>query len=231
MRKRIQTTILALALAPLLGRCAGADAVNKVIPAPAVDTPAAEAGHSETAVLAGGCFWGLQGMFEHVKGVRRVVAGYAGGSRETAHYELVGRENTGHAESVEITFDPHQVSYGELLRLFFAVAHDPTELNYQGPDHGSSYRSEIFYATATQRRIAEAYVAQLTQAKVFDGPITTKIEAEKGFYPAEDYHQDFLIHHPSYPYIVINDLPKISALERVYPQLYTAAPAALPAAH
>ena len=224
MRNRMQTVVIGLALALALGRCAGADAVNKVIPAPAMDTPAAEARGSETAVLAGGCFWGLQGMFEHVEGVKRVVAGYSGGSKETAHYEMVGTERTGHAESVEITFDPKKVSYGQLLQLFFAVAHDPTELNYQGPDRGTSYRSEIFYKSATQQRVAEAYVAQLTQAKVFDGPIATRIEAEKGFYPAEDYHQDFLIHNPRYPYIVINDLPKIEALKRVYPQLYRPSP-------
>jgi peptide-methionine (S)-S-oxide reductase len=216
--------VIGLGLALVLGRCAGADAVNKVIPAPAVDTPAAEAKGSETAVLAGGCFWGLQGMFEHVEGVKRVVAGYSGGSKETAHYEMVGTERTGHAESVEITFDPKKVSYGQLLQLFFAVAHDPTELNYQGPDHGTSYRSEVFYQSATQQRVAEAYVAQLTQAKVFDGPIATRIEAEKGFFPAEDYHQDFLIHNPHYPYIMINDLPKIDALKRVYPALYRPTP-------
>jgi peptide-methionine (S)-S-oxide reductase len=224
MRNRIHTMIAALGLALLLGRCAGADAINKVIPAPAVDTPAAEVHGSETAVLAGGCFWGLQGMFEHVKGVKRVVAGYSGGSKDTARYEMVGTERTGHAESVEITFDPKMVSYGELLRLYFAIAHDPTELNYQGPDHGPSYRSEIFFKSPTQQRVAEAYVAQLTQAKVFDGAITTKIEPEKGFYPAEDYHQDFLIHNPRYPYIVVNDLPKIDALKRVYPEVYSPTP-------
>jgi peptide-methionine (S)-S-oxide reductase len=224
MRNQIQIMAGGLALALLLGRCAGADAINKVIPAPAVDTPAAEAGGSETAVLAGGCFWGLQGMFEHVKGVQRVVAGYSGGSKETAHYEMVGTESTGHAESVEITFDPKKISYGQLLRLFFAVAHDPTELNYQGPDHGPSYRSEIFYKSPTQQRIAQAYVAQLSQAKVFDGTITTRIEAEKGFYPAEGYHQDFLIHNPTYPYIVLNDMPKIEALKHVYPDLYRPTP-------
>ncbi len=224
MRNRTQITALALALAALAGGCAGADAIDKVIPAPAVDTPAAEAAGSETAVLAGGCFWGLQGMFEHVKGVTKVVAGYSGGSKETAHYEMVGTERTGHAESVQIVFDPKQVSYGQLLQLYFAVAHDPTELNRQGPDSGPSYRSEIFYESPTQRRIAEAYVAQLTQAKVFTGPIVTKIEPEKGFYPAEGYHQDFLIHNPTYPYIVRNDLPKIEALKRVYPQLYRPTP-------
>jgi peptide-methionine (S)-S-oxide reductase len=227
MRNRIQTLISALALVVLLGRCAGAEAVNKVIPAPAVDAPAAAAAGSETAVLAGGCFWGLQGMFEHVKGVKRVVAGYSGGSKETAHYEMVGTERTGHAESVEITFDPRQISYGELLRLFFSVAHDPTELNYQGPDHGPSYRSEIFFLTPMQQKVAEAYMTQLAQAKVFDAPIVTKVEAAKGFYPAEEYHQDFLIHNPTYPYIVINDMPKITALQRVYPQYYNPTAAAL----
>jgi peptide-methionine (S)-S-oxide reductase len=219
--------LFGLALAMVMGQCAGADAINKAIPAPAMDTPAAEAKGSDTAVLAGGCFWGLQGMFEHVKGVKKVVAGYSGGSRETAHYEMVGTERTGHAESVEITFDPKEVSYGQLLQLFFSVAHDPTELDYQGPDHGPSYRSEIFFKSPTQQRVAEAYMAQLKQAKVFDGAIVTRIEPEKGFYPAEDYHQDFLIHNPRYPYIVINDMPKIDALQKVYPQLYVAQPAAL----
>ncbi len=230
MRSRIPAIAitLVLALAALLGlqaaRQAGADAINKPIPPPALDTPAAEATGPQTAVLAGGCFWGLQGMFEHVKGVTRVVAGYSGGSKESAHYEMVGTERTGHAESVEITFDPKQVSYGQLLQLYFSVAHDPTEVDRQGPDTGPSYRSEIFYNSPTQRRIAEAYVAQLGKANVFDRAIATRIEQEKGFYPAEDYHQDFLIHNPHYPYIVINDLPKIDALKRVYPQLYRPAP-------
>jgi peptide-methionine (S)-S-oxide reductase len=231
MRNGILTTALSLALAVLAGRCAGADAINKVIPPPAVDTPAAATGGSESAVLAGGCFWGLQGMFEHVKGVTRVVAGYSGGSKATAHYEMVGTERTGHAESVEITFDPKQVSFGQLLQLYFSVAHDPTEVNRQGPDSGPSYRSEIFFKSPAQKQIAEAYVAQLSQAKVFDGPIATKIEPEQGFYPAEDYHQDFLIHNPSYPYIVRNDLPKIDALKRVYPQFYQAAPVTLTGGH
>jgi peptide-methionine (S)-S-oxide reductase len=227
MRSRIHTAAVALALAALAGRQAGADAINKAIPPPAVDTPAAGATATETAVLAGGCFWGLQGMFEHVKGVTRVVAGYSGGSKETAHYEMVGTERTGHAESVEITFDPKRVSYGQLLQLYFSIAHDPTELNRQGPDSGPSYRSEIFFNSPAQQRVAEAYVAQLTRSKVFDRPIATRIEPEKGFYPAEDYHQDFLIHNPNHPYIVINDLPKIDALKRVYPQLYRPAPVTL----
>ncbi len=204
-----------------------ADAINKVIPPPAMDTPAAEATGPQTAVLAGGCFWGLQGMFEHVQGVTKVVAGYAGGSKATAHYEMVGTETTGHAESVEITFDPKKISYGQLLRLYFAVAHDPTELNRQGPDSGTSYRSEIFFTTPTQERVARAYVDQLGKDKVFSGPIVTKIEPMKGFYEAEGYHQDFLIHNPTYPYIVVNDLPKITALKHVYPEMYRDTPVAL----
>ncbi|MGZ8830727.1 MAG: peptide-methionine (S)-S-oxide reductase MsrA, partial [Thermoanaerobaculia bacterium] len=200
---------------------ADADTVNREIPAAALDATAAEAkGGPEVAVLAGGCFWGLQGMFEHVKGVTKVVAGYSGGDAATAHYEMVGTETTGHAESVEITFDPKQISYGQLLRLFFSVAHDPTQLDRQGPDRGPSYRSEIFYASPAQERIARAYVAQLTKEKVFASPIVTKIEPLKAFYPAEEYHQDYLIHHPDQPYIVFNDLPKIDALRRVYPQMY-----------
>jgi len=156
--------------------------------------------------------------------VKKVVAGYSGGEKATAHYEMVGTETTGHAESVEITFDPKVVSYGQLLRLFFSVAHDPTQLDRQGPDSGPSYRSEIFFATPTQERVARAYVAQLTKAGVFASPIVTKIEPLKAFYPAEDYHQDYLIHHPTQPYIVYNDLPKIDALKRNYPKAYRATP-------
>ena len=207
-----------------IGCQAGAETLNRGIPAPAVDAPAAQAGSSEVAVLAGGCFWGLQGMFQHVKGVKNVVSGYAGGDKATAHYEMVGTETTGHAESVQITFDPKQISYGELLRLYFSVAHDPTQLNRQGPDSGPSYRSEIFFTTPAQEKIARAYVDQLTKAKVFSSPIVTKIEPLKGFYAAEDYHQDYLINHPSQPYIVFNDLPKIAALKKVYPQYYNEKP-------
>jgi peptide-methionine (S)-S-oxide reductase len=228
MRFELKKTFLAMALATLGVSCgANADAVNKAIPAPVIDTPAAEATGPQVAVLAGGCFWGLQGMFEHVKGVTRVVAGYSGGDKATAHYELVGTERTGHAESVQITFDPKQISYGQLLRLFFSVAHDPTELDRQGPDRGPSYRSEIFFASPSQERVARAYVQQLTKEKVFTSPIVTKIEPLKGFYAAEDYHQDYLIHNPHQPYIVYNDLPKIEALKQVYPQIYRAAPVAL----
>jgi peptide-methionine (S)-S-oxide reductase len=228
MNTKLKTTAATLALAACGWACrAGADAINKVIPAPAVDTPAAEATGLQTAVLAGGCFWGMQGMFEHVQGVTKVVAGYSGGSKETAHYEMVGTERTGHAESVEITFDPRKISYGQLLRLYFAVAHDPTELNRQGPDSGPSYRSEIFVANPGQERVAKAYVAQLNKAGVFSGPIVTKIEPLQGFYPAEGYHQDFLIHNPTYPYIVRNDLPKIDALKKIYPEVYRETPVAL----
>jgi len=222
---KIKMTAAALLLAACGFACrVGADAIDKAIPAPFLDTPAAEATGTQTAVLAGGCFWGLQGMFEHVQGVTKVVAGYSGGTRETAHYEIVGTERTGHAESVEITFDPKRISYGQLLRLYFSVAHDPTELNRQGPDSGPSYRSEIFFLSPTQERIARAYVAQLSQANIFRGPIVTKIEPMKGFYEAEGYHQDFLIHNPNHGYIVRNDLPKIAALKRVYPELYKETP-------
>jgi peptide-methionine (S)-S-oxide reductase len=229
---KIKTLAAVLALAACGWACqqAGADAANKLIPPPALDMPKAEATTGlQTAVLAGGCFWGLQGMFEHVQGVTKVVAGYSGGSRETAHYEMVGTERTGHAESVEITFDPKRISYGQLLRLYFAVAHDPTELDRQGPDSGPSYRSEIFFDSPAQERVARAYVAQLDKAKVFGKPIVTKIEHLKEFYPAEEYHQDFLVHNPTYPYIVVNDLPKIAALKRVYPELYREAPVTLSA--
>jgi peptide-methionine (S)-S-oxide reductase len=232
MRLQTKKTLMAVAVATFGLNCgASAGAVNKSIPSPAIDIPAAEATGSQVAVVAGGCFWGLQGMFEHVKGVTRVVAGYSGGEKATAHYEMVGTETTGHAESVEITFDPKQVSYGQLLRLFFSVAHDPTELNRQGPDSGPSYRSEIFFGSPSQEHIARAYVEQLTKAKVFGSPIVTKIEALKGFYPAEDYHQDYLIHNPHQPYIMFNDLPKIEALKRVYPELYRPTPVALMASH
>ena len=221
--------VLAITILGLSCRASG-DTINKEIPAPLVDTPAAEAKGREVAVLAGGCFWGLQGMFEHVKGVTKVVAGYSGGDKATAHYEMVGTETTGHAESVEITFDPKQISYGQLLRLFFSVAHDPTQLDRQGPDRGPSYRSEIFYASPTQERVARAYVAQLTKGKVFSSPIVTKVEALKAFYPAEDYHQDYLIRNPNQPYIMFNDLPKIEALKQVYPALYRPTPVALSSA-
>jgi peptide-methionine (S)-S-oxide reductase len=188
-------------------------------PEPAVDMPAAGSG-LQTMVVAGGCFWGVQGVFQHVKGVQQAVSGYAGGTTVNPSYEDVSSGETGHAESVKITFDPGKISYGELLRIFFTVALDPTELNYQGPDEGTQYRSEIFFSDAAQQKVAEAYIAQLTAAKVYGTPIVTRVDALKAFYPAEAYHQDFLTLHPSYPYIVINDLPKVANLKRLFPSAY-----------
>ena len=200
------------------------EAPVQLVPAPAVDEPAASATASETAVLSGGCFWGVQGVFQHVKGVSRAVSGYAGGVAETAQYETVSTGNTGHAESVQITYDPQQISYGQLLQVFFSVAHDPTQLNRQGPDSGSQYRSAIFPANAIQQRVADSYIAQLDKAGVFGRPIVTKTDPLKGFYPAEDYHQDFLALNPAYPYIAINDLPKVRNLKKLFPQRYREQP-------
>jgi peptide-methionine (S)-S-oxide reductase len=189
------------------------------IPAPAQDEPVTGA-HTETAVFAGGCFWGVQGVFEHVRGVRQAVAGYSGGAADTAQYETVSRGDTGHAESVRVTFDPAQVSYGRLLQIYFSVIQNPTELDYQGPDHGTQYRSALFPLDAAQRTVAQAYIAQLGEAKVFPAPIVTDIETFKGFYPAEGYHQNFLERHPDNPYIAYNDMPKITALKKLFPALY-----------
>jgi peptide-methionine (S)-S-oxide reductase len=178
-------------------------------------------------VLAGGCFWGQQGVFEHVKGVTKVVAGYSGGGRQTAQYDRVSDGDTGHAESVQITFDPRQVSFASLLRIYFSVAHDPTELNRQGPDGGTQYRSEIFAASPGQEEVAKAYIAQLDGAHIFAGPIATKVETLKGFYAAEDYHQDYLVRNPGVAYIKTNDLPKIAALKQVWPDFYQEKPVLL----
>ena len=196
-----------------------ADDSPVLAPVPAVDQPLAD-GAMQTAVLAGGCFWGVQGVFQHVKGVSQVLAGYAGGEKSTAVYEMVGTGATGHAESVQINFDPAQISYGQVLRIFFSVAHDPTELDRQGPDEGTQYRSAIFYADESQRRIATAYIAQLGQAGLFAGPVVTRVDPLKGFFAAEGYHQDFLILHPTYPYIVVNDLPKVANLQRLFPDAW-----------
>jgi peptide-methionine (S)-S-oxide reductase len=201
----------------------------RVVPPPTVDETA-PASSSEVAVLAGGCFWGVQGVFQHVDGVTAAVSGYAGGAADTAQYHIVSTGTTGHAESVKITFDPHRISYGRILQIYFSVAHDPTELNRQGPDTGTQYRSTIFAQTPEQSRIAEAYIAQLNQAKFFSAPIVTTIEPNKAFYPAEAYHQDYLTLHPSQPYIAINDLPKIEALQRLFPDRYRAAPVLVAAA-
>jgi peptide-methionine (S)-S-oxide reductase len=219
----MKNTFAAVAFAALVLSCsASAETLNKSIPAPAV--AAAETNGPQVAVLAGGCFWGLQGMFQHVDGVTQVDAGYSGGDKATAHYEMVGTETTGHAESVKITFDPKRITYGQLLRIYFSVAHDPTQLNRQDPDSGPSYRSEIFFTTPMQERVARAYVKQLNDAKVFASPIVTKIEPMKGFYAAEEYHQNYLIRHPDNPYIARFDMPKVAALKKVYPQCYRATP-------
>ncbi len=215
------TALLLGAGLPLLSVPSGAEEA-RAVPAPALDPPSSAS--SEVAVLAGGCFWGVQGVFQHVEGVRNAVSGYTGGEKETAEYELVSSGTTGHAESVQVTFDPHEISYGRILQIYFSVAHDPTQLNRQGPDFGPQYRSAIFPVTAEQAETAKAYIAQLDQAHVFGAAIVTRIEPDRIFYPAEAYHQEFLTRHPSYPYIVINDLPKIAALKRLFPDRYRAEP-------
>jgi peptide-methionine (S)-S-oxide reductase len=191
------------------------------IPAPAVDEPA---GGLETAYFAGGCFWGVQAVFQHVKGVKKVYSGYSGGPGLAAHYEMVSTGTTGHAESVQIVFDPHQISYGEILRIFFTVATDPTQVNMQYPDEGPQYRGEVFYATPEQKRVAEAYIAQLNEAHVFKKPIATRVDPLKSFFKAEDYHQDYLVLHPDQPYIATYDIPKVAALRETFPDRYVAKP-------
>ena len=202
--------------------CNSANASATTIPNPALDAPLASGKGEQTAVLAGGCFWGVEAVFEHVKGVIKVTSGYSGGSADTAKYGAVTTGETGHAESVRIIYDPSKISYGQLLKIFFSVAHDPTELNRQGPDTGTQYRSAIFYSNEEQKRIAEAYVVQLNQAKVFRAPIVTKVSALQAFYEAEGYHQDYLEHHPDEPYIIYNDLPKVENLKKYFPELYKA---------
>ena len=212
-----------LGLLALLGTAAcNATTGATALPDPAVDAPLTAGQGPQTAVLAGGCFWGVEGVFQHVKGVVDVTSGYSGGQASTAHYETVSTGRTGHAESVKITYDPSRISYGQLLKVYFSVAHDPTELNRQGPDEGTQYRSAIFYANAEQARIAREYIDQLKRAHAFRQPIVTQVVALKAFYPAEGYHQDFLIRHPENPYIVINDLPKIAHLRQELPSLYVA---------
>ncbi|KII29159.1 peptide-methionine (S)-S-oxide reductase MsrA [Pseudomonas fluorescens] len=217
--------LLGVAVAGVIGQVSafsfgGEDAV--LIPPPTLDE--VTQAHSETAVFAGGCFWGVQGVFQHVKGVQKAVSGYAGGAANTAEYERVSEGDTGHAESVQVTFDPTQVSYGSLLQIYFSVAHNPTELNRQGPDSGTQYRSALFPVNADQQKVAQAYIAQLDAAHAYSKPIVTKLESFNGFYPAEDYHQDFLTEHPSYPYIVINDMPKVANLKQVFAQRYQEKP-------
>jgi peptide-methionine (S)-S-oxide reductase len=209
---------------------ASADEGAKPIPSAIADETKTHAPGGETAVLSGGCFWGMQGVFEHVKGVRQVVAGYSGGAASTAQYETVSTGTTGNAESVKITFDPGVISYGQILRIYFSVAHDPTEMDRQGPDEGSQYRSNIFFANGEQEKIARSYIGQLDHAHVFGAPIATRVDRLSGFYPAENYHQDYLIHNPDSPYIVINDLPKIAHLKAIYPDLYRETPVTLASA-
>jgi peptide-methionine (S)-S-oxide reductase len=200
----------------------GAEAPVVIAP-PAFDNPK-DSGAAQTAVLAGGCFWGVQAVFEHVRGVQKVVAGYAGGDRSTAQYETVSSGITGHAESVEITFDPAAISYGQILQIAFSVVHDPTQLNRQFPDVGTQYRSAIFYVDETQKRIAEAYIGQLDKSHAFPRAIVTRVDPLKGFYPAEDYHQDYLIHNPHAFYIAMYDMPKVENFQHVFPELYSGRP-------
>jgi peptide-methionine (S)-S-oxide reductase len=202
--------------------CNTATASATPIPDPALDAPLSKIKGEQTAVLAGGCFWGVEAVFEHVKGVTDVRSGYSGGSADAADYRKVSTGQTGHAESVLVTYDPSQMTYGQLLKVFFSVAHDPTELNRQGPDRGTQYRSAIFYSTEEQKKIAEAYINQLNRAKVFERPIVTEVAALQSFHEAEAYHQDYLAHHPDEPYIVINDLPKVENLRKQLPGLYKA---------
>jgi peptide-methionine (S)-S-oxide reductase len=217
----------ALVAALIAAACAGAasgagwsPAAPVKAPPPAFDAPAAAGVATETAVLSGGCFWGLQGVFEHVRGVRQVLAGYAGGPKGLADYELVSTGTTGHAESVKIVFDPRQISYGEILRIYFSVATDPTQLNEQFPDQGPQYRGDIFYLDGVQRAVAERYIAQLQSAHVYRRPIVTRLDAYKGFFPAESYHQDYLLRHPDAAYIATYDLPKVAALKSLFPADY-----------
>src|SRR5882762_1748957 len=233
VRSTLLVTALLIAAGVSLAVLRSTAEVARTIPAPTVDEQAGEGAPmatSEVAVLAGGCFWGVQGVFQHVDGVSSAVSGYAGGEQKTAHYEMVGSGRTGHAEAVRITFDPRKISYGRILQIYFSVAHDPTQLNRQGPDVGTQYRSAIFPANPEQASITKAYIAQINQARVFNAAIVTKIEPDREFYAAEDYHQDFLTRHPGHPYIVYNDLPKIEDLKRLFPDLYRADPVLVAAA-
>jgi peptide-methionine (S)-S-oxide reductase len=217
---RIFALILMVTMAGVVA-CNAGEQSAAAVPNPAVDAALANTKSQQTAVIAGGCFWGIQAVFQHVKGVISATSGYSGGEAKTAEYELVSNGDTGHAESVKITYDPSQITYGELLRVFFSVAHDPTELNRQGPDSGTQYRSSIFYGNEEQKRIAEAYIAQLDKAKVFPRAIVTQVVPLKAFYPAEAYHQDYAKRHPDDPYIAYNDAPKVAHLRQQFPGLYT----------
>jgi peptide-methionine (S)-S-oxide reductase len=217
---RLSAMFLLVTFAGAIAGNAG-ERAGVVLPSPTLDAAIATARGEQTAVVAGGCFWGIQAVFQHVKGVIHATSGYSGGAANTAEYELVSSGATGHAESVKITYDPSQITYGQLLRVFFSVAHDPTQLNRQGPDTGTQYRSVIFYGSEEQERIAAAYIAQLGETKLFPRPIVTQLVALKAFYPAEAYHQDYAALHPDSPYIVYNDAPKVAHLREQFPALYT----------
>jgi peptide-methionine (S)-S-oxide reductase len=219
---RVSVRMMAMVLTVLAGAlaCRAGSGANAAVPAPAVDEVKATAKGKQTAVVAGGCFWGIQAVFQHVKGVKSATSGYSGGTADHPDYDMVSSGRTGHAESVEIVYDPSQVTYGELLRVFFSVALDPTELNRQGPDEGTQYRSIVFYGNEEQKKIAEAYIAQLDQAKVFPRAIVTQVVALQKFYPAEGYHQNYATLHPNDPYIFYNDAPKVANLKKEFPELY-----------
>ena len=210
---RSLTVVALLAASSLFG------AATAPFPDPAIDQERPATKGKQTAVFAGGCFWCTEAVFEHVAGVQKVISGYAGGDAATAHYKIVGEGSTDHAESIEITYDPSRITFGQLLKIFFSVAHDPTQLNRQGPDYGKQYRSSIFYNSPEQKRTAEAYIAQLSAAKVLAGPIVTLVVPLTKFYPAEDYHQDFVKNNPDHPYVVANALPKLQKLKKLYPDL------------
>jgi peptide-methionine (S)-S-oxide reductase len=218
--KFTRVAVLLAVLSSSAAACHLASAADTALPAPATDETVQPGAKLRTAVVAGGCFWGIQDVFQHVKGVVRATSGYSGGTAGTAHYEIVSSGTTGHAESVEVTYDPTQITYGQLLRVFFAVGHDPTQLDRQGPDSGIQYRSVIFYRDAEQQRVAEAYIAQLRDAKVFPRPIVTRVTPLKAFYEAEGYHQDYARRHPHDLYIVYNDAPKVDHLQKQFPELY-----------
>ena len=221
---RVILVVLAIVVLAVIFKGAASRAENAtVVPMPAVDEPAGTRS-SEIAVLGGGCFWGVQAVYQHLKGVTSAVSGYAGGEQGTAEYERVSTGRTGHAEAVQITFDPRVITYGRILQVFFSVVHDPTQLNRQGPDVGTQYRSAIFPMNPEQGNVAKAFIAQLNQARTFDAAIVTKIEPSRSFYRAEAYHQDFLERNPTHPYIVMNDLPKIDNLKRMFPNLYNPKP-------
>jgi peptide-methionine (S)-S-oxide reductase len=224
----LRSLFAAAALAGVLSLTPAMAEVAVKVPAPTVDNQSGEG--LQTVVLAGGCFWGIQAVYQHTDGVTKAVSGYSGGTKDTATYDVVSSGRTGHAESVEVTYDPKKVSYGKILQIFFSVAHDPTQLNRQGPDTGPQYRSEIFYSTPEQKKITEAYVAQLNGAKVYKRPIVTKLSSLSAFYPAEDYHQDYAYLHPMQPYIYINDRPKVENLKRLFSDVYRDKPVLIRAA-